>query len=116
MLEHASEPSRRGDIVMVERKWDRSKEGGSRRSSRRTSEPSPCGERWHRNRPSTGREQQQRHSRRARSRERIFLGEMAEARAADRLPSMASTTHTEVRRDGAATPPATRCRESDGND
>jgi hypothetical protein len=115
-LEHADEPSRRGDVVVVERKWDRSKEGGSRRSSRRTSEPSPYGERRHQNRPSTSQEQQQRRSKRARSRERISLGEMAEARAADRLPFMASATDAEVRWDHAATPPATRCRESEGND
>jgi hypothetical protein len=53
---------------------------------------------------------------RARSREEISLGEMMEARAADRLPFMASATDTEVRRNHAATPPATRCRESEGND
>jgi hypothetical protein len=51
---------------------------------------------------------------RARSREEISLGEMMEARAADRLPFMASATDAEVRRERAVTPPATRCRESEG--
>jgi hypothetical protein len=53
---------------------------------------------------------------RARSREEISLGEMTESRAADRLPYVASATDAEVRRNHAAMPPATRCRESEGND
>jgi hypothetical protein len=52
---------------------------------------------------------------RARSREEISLGEMTEARAADRLPYVASAVDAGVRRDQTATPPATRCRESEGN-
>jgi hypothetical protein len=53
---------------------------------------------------------------RARSREEISLGEMTEARAADRLPYVASATDAEVHRNCAATPPVTRCHESEGND
>jgi hypothetical protein len=41
----------------------------------------------HRSRPSAGREQQRRRSRRAGSKEGISLGKMAEAGATDRLPS-----------------------------
>jgi hypothetical protein len=88
-----------------------------RASWSRTSESKSASRRQaHRSRPSAGREQQRRRSRRAGSREGISLGKMAEARAADRLPYVASATDTEVRRNHAAMPPATRCRESEGND
>jgi hypothetical protein len=50
---------------------------------------------------------------RARSRGEISLGEMTEARAADRLPYVASAVDAGVCQDRAAMPPATRCRGSE---
>jgi hypothetical protein len=52
---------------------------------------------------------------RARSREKISLGEMVEAGAADRLPRMVMADDVGVRQDRAATPPATHYRWSEGN-
>jgi hypothetical protein len=52
---------------------------------------------------------------RARLRDKISLGEVAESGAADRLPCMATTADSRVHRDHAATPPATHYRGSEGN-
>jgi hypothetical protein len=51
----------------------------------------------------------------ARSREKISLGEMAEAGAMDRMPRMAIAADAGVCWDHAATLLATHCRGSEGN-
>jgi hypothetical protein len=52
---------------------------------------------------------------RARSRENISLGEMAEARTADRFPRMEKAADAGVRWDRVATPLVTHYRGSKGN-